>query len=46
MTDSAAVYAPADMIAGTTVWLVGLAVMVLIFSRRSWPYYRPAPTER
>jgi hypothetical protein len=28
------------MIAGTVLWLVALAAVVLIFSRKSNPYYR------
>ena len=39
--EGAAAYAPADLIANAILWLVGLAVMVLIFSKQSGPYYRP-----
>ena len=42
--EGAAVYAPADLIAGAVLWLVGLAAMTLIFSPRAGPYYRPAAT--
>ena len=42
--EGAAVYAPADLIAAAILWLVGLAAMMLIFSPRAGPYYRPAAT--
>jgi hypothetical protein len=35
-------YAPADFIAGAAIWLIALATMVLIFTRQSNAYYRPA----
>jgi hypothetical protein len=37
-----AVYAPADVIAGATVWVVTLATMVLLFTRQSNAFYRQA----
>ena len=36
----AAFYARADLIAGTILWLVALAAVVLIFSMKSNAYYR------
>jgi hypothetical protein len=39
----AAVYAPADLIAGATLWLVELPVVLLLFNRRSRPYYSSQP---
>jgi uncharacterized membrane protein YfcA len=42
----AAVYARADLIAGIVLWLVALAAVVLIFSRKSNPYYRQEPAQR
>jgi hypothetical protein len=42
----AAVYARADLIAGTALWLVALAAAVLIFSKKSAPYYRSEPAQR
>jgi len=38
----AAVYAPADLISLAVLWLVMLSAIVLIFNKRSEPYYRPA----
>lgn len=37
-----AVYAPADMIAATVVWVLALAASVLLFTRPANRYYRPA----
>jgi len=42
----AAVYARANLIAGTVLWLVALAAVVLIFSKKSSPYYRQEPAGR
>jgi hypothetical protein len=39
-------FAPADMIATTVTWLVGLAVMVLIFSKTASPYYQQEPAQQ
>jgi hypothetical protein len=41
--EGAAMYAPADLIAVTVVWLVGLAAMVLIFSTTASVYYQQQP---
>jgi hypothetical protein len=41
-----AVYAPADLMAAGVLWLAELAVMVLIFSKRSNPHYRHEPARR
>ncbi len=37
-----AVYAPADVIAGATVWVITLATVVLLFTRQSNAFYRQA----
>ena len=44
--EGAAVYAPADMIATAVPWLVGLAAMGLIFSKRAGPYYQQEPAQQ
>ena len=41
LAGDAAVYTPADLIAGGVPWLVALAALVLIFSRASNRYFRP-----
>ena len=46
LADHAAVYASVDLIAGTVLWLVALAAVVLIFSRKSNPDYRQEPAQR
>jgi F0F1-type ATP synthase membrane subunit c/vacuolar-type H+-ATPase subunit K len=38
----AAVYAPADLISLSVLWLVQLSAIVLVFNKRSEHYYRPA----
>jgi hypothetical protein len=38
----AAVYATADLISATVVWLLQVSAIVLIFNKRSEHYYRPA----
>jgi len=42
----AATYARADLIAGTALWLVALAAVVLIFSKKSNQYYRHVSAQR
>lgn len=42
LAQHAAVYAPADLIAGAAIWLIALATMVLIFTRQSNTFYRQA----
>ena len=42
LAQGAAVGAPADLIAASVVWALGLASVVLIFSPASGRYYRPA----
>ena len=42
----AAVYARADLLAGTALWLVALAAVVLLFSKQSNSYYRSGPAQR
>jgi len=44
--EGAALYAPADLIAMTVPWLVGLAAMVLIFSKAAEPYYQQEPAQQ
>ena len=34
---------PASLALSVTVWLIALTSMMLIFSPRSGPYYRPEP---
>ena len=46
VAQSAATYAPADLIAGGVLWLVALAAVVLIFTTRSGIYYRHEPLAR
>jgi hypothetical protein len=46
LADGAAAYAQADLIAGAVVWFVALTSMTLIFSRKSWPYYRRELAQR
>ena len=41
-----ALYAPADLIATTVLWLAGLAAMVLIFSTSAGPYYQQEPAQQ
>lgn len=41
--EGAGLFAPADLIATTVLWLVGLAAVVLIFSKTASPYYRQEP---
>jgi hypothetical protein len=42
----AAVYARADLIAGAVLWLIALAAVALIFSKKSSTYYRHEYAER
>lgn len=44
--DGVGLYAPADLIATTVPWLVGLAAMVLIFSKTANPYFQQEPVQR
>jgi hypothetical protein len=39
VAQSAATYAPADLIAGIVLWLVALATVALVFNRESHPHY-------
>jgi hypothetical protein len=43
--EGTALYAPADLIATTVVWLAGLVAMVLIFSKTASPYYQQEPAQ-
>jgi uncharacterized membrane protein YccC len=38
-----AVYAPADLVAGSLGWLIALAACVLLFTRTSGRFYHPQP---
>ena len=44
--EGTALYAPADLIAATVLWLVGLAAIVLIFSKTASPYYQQEPAQQ
>ena len=44
--EGAALYAPADMIGTTVLWLVGLAAIALIFSKTASPYYEQEPARQ
>jgi hypothetical protein len=46
LSQGAAVYAPADLVAGVTMWIVQAAGALLIFSKRSAPFYQPNPGAR
>jgi hypothetical protein len=51
LAEGAAVYAPADLVAGGAVWLAALAAIVLIFGKGAAAYYerqpaRPEPAGR
>ncbi len=46
LANHATAYARADLTAGTVLWLVALAAVVLIFSKKSNSYYRPEPAQR
>lgn len=41
-----AIHATADLIIGIVIWLVGLAAIVLVFSKESGPFYRQPPAPR
>jgi hypothetical protein len=43
--EGGAAYAPAELIATAAVWLVGLATVVLIFTRASSRYFRHEPAQ-
>jgi hypothetical protein len=44
--EGGAVHAPAELIATAAVWLVGLATVVLIFTKASSQYYRHEPAQQ
>jgi hypothetical protein len=46
VADGTALYAPAALIAGGVMWLIGLAATVLLLQKQSWAYFsrRAAPT--
>jgi hypothetical protein len=46
LSEHAATYAPANMIAAAIVWAIGLVSVVLIFTPQAWPYYRPQPARQ
>jgi len=39
MADGTARYAPATLLAAAVTWVIGLAAIVLLFLKQSWPYY-------
>ena len=45
LSQHAATYAPASMIAAAIVWAIGLVSVVLIFTPAAWRYYRPQPVQ-
>jgi hypothetical protein len=45
LSQHAATYAPADMIAAAIVWAIGLVSVLLIFTPAAWRYYRPQPVQ-
>jgi hypothetical protein len=46
LVQDAAVFAPADLVAGVTQWIVEVAGMVLIFSKPSAAFFQPNPRAR
>jgi hypothetical protein len=46
LSQGAVVYALADLMAGVVIWLVQVAGLLLIFSKRSAPFYQPNPRAR
>jgi hypothetical protein len=46
LSDHAATYAPAGMIAAAIVWAIGLVSVVLIFTPAAGRYYRPQPVQQ
>lgn len=43
LSEAGMTYAPADLIAGSVQWAIGLAALVLLCCRQSWPYFQPEP---
>jgi hypothetical protein len=41
--EAGATYAPADLIAGSVLWAIGLAALVLLCCKQSWSFFRPEP---
>lgn len=46
LSEGAATFAPADLVAGTVMWIVHAAALVLVFSRPSAPFFQPNPNAR
>jgi formate/nitrite transporter FocA (FNT family) len=46
LSQHAATYAPANMIAAAIVWAIGLVSVVLIFTPAAGRYYRPQPARQ
>jgi len=46
LAESAAIVAPADLVAAATIWIVHAAAVLLIFSKSSAPFFRPNPNAR
>ena len=45
LSEHAAAYAPATLIAAAVVWAIGLASVMLIFTPAAWRYYRSSLAE-
>jgi hypothetical protein len=46
LSESAPTFAPADMVAGTVMWTVHAAAMVLVFSKPAARFFQPNPNAR
>jgi hypothetical protein len=46
LAESAATFAPADLVAAAVIWVVHAAAVLLIFSKSAAPFFRPNPNAR
>jgi hypothetical protein len=46
LAESAATFAPADLVAAAVLWIVHAAAVLLIFSKSATPFFRPNPDAR
>lgn len=46
LSENAATFAPADMVAGTVAWMVHAAAMLLVFSKPAARFFQPNPNAR
>lgn len=46
LAEGATTFAPADLVAGAAIWIVHAAAVLLIFSKRSAPFFQPNPNAR